>query len=157
MEKRGGARMRIQELSELITAKQEEFNQYKNLVVSHSEVYYESAELMQRWLDADPDREASIKISQNFTGININFRLAEKDNIEKNVLLFVDECEDFFAKFDIYLVRSSEHVSGRWVQYHLRDNDWKINVHLFFNYELAEACKVVGSGEFEEKLIRVCK
>jgi len=146
--------MLIDSTNQLIEKKRLSFEKYKKFVEDHSSIYNECKKLRYNWHLLKEGRSAAITIEENYHGVNLSCYLAKDDSIEKDSNLFIEECELFLGEFGYELYETDEHVPGKWIRYHFVKGNKA--VHIFMNYDHAESCKIVGTGEFEEKKKRVC-
>jgi hypothetical protein len=148
--------MIIDSTEQLIENKRLEFEKYKEFVESHSKIHHECKKLRYRWSSLKEDRNGSLTIDNNYCGVNLNLSLAEDDSIDKDVNLYMEDTEEFLSKFGYSLDKVDEHVPGKWIHYWFSHKSDETYIHIFMNYDIAESCKVVGTGEFEEIKKRVC-
>ena len=143
----------IKEIQEYMDEIRSNFKYYKSLAVRHKEACALCKEVVPIWANKK-GRTCDLHISNNYIGVNLDLHLAKDDTIEKDVNLFIESFEDIALSEGYSQVEINEHVPGRWIRYHYALGSE--NIHILFFYGLAEACKVVGSGKFEEVLKRVC-
>ncbi|MBT7631295.1 MAG: hypothetical protein HN597_16570 [Desulfobacula sp.] len=140
-------------IEEYIEEKWEKFEAFKLMALEQEAACLLCEKAMDYW--GKEGRRARFEISDNFEGTNLKLFMAKDDTIEKDVQLFL-EYFDVLVKYNegFLPVGFDEYVSGRWIQYHYSNG--KANIWLFFHYDKAESCKVVGTGKFKEEMKRIC-
>lgn len=133
----------LPELQEQIDLKEKEFINYKNLITKYSSLYEKCLSYV---------KKGYVLISDNYTGININYHLEEDESFEKEVNFYIEEIEE---KLNISNPSIKDYTDGQWVHYKYVTSD-HLYIHIFFHYEKSKYCKLVPTGETKPVYKRVC-
>ena len=142
-------------IQEFIDDKKEEYDAFVKMASNHEQACGICKIALDTW-NIKKNRSGSYSLSDNYKGANLDLRLSKDDTISKDVGMFIEYFDELAIEHNFSYCEVNEHVSGRWIQYHYQHNTNGANIWVFFHYNDAESCKVVGTGKFVEKLKRVC-